>query len=1013
MQLFPNYCLFLFLCCSTASASNIFSSLYSLLPKNSAKPAQLSILHGVERTLLNQFQAKMASMKSLEHLMKADSKPVQFPEASAMREFVIDKAAGYANQWIENNPHFLDPQCTAISKHVLLCRPVDCASEVISGQERERTLSADRSIIPPTSRVEAFTTFLVFRPSFAAQLNTEVSFPVDVYIQEANEVSPVVIEAMKATPQDQFIFVGLHGASAVALFTAWRALIEVEQVFFNHVAYGGELHQMKLFLFESDCILSALNAQNFPLPAWDILRFYTPNYAAQKCQFRDMAPVGLTYQAPSSLMQSVASFFFARDLGTSARDIVELRSKFLAYDETMAAAATQRTKHSGSSDDRDEVMSQVSMASARSHRPELTATAASKESETSISNRIILGMKCLKDSLQVASQFKTMVSLIYRSNRRSYLQRDVDNCAHQLTETLKTNLIDQGPDFIIPKGIKSIKCSVTEYSILTRLAQVTCLLTGRDDSKSKSIRFEVTVERAERPDISRFDFKITSVSDELERVASSLSTGSEFDSSSAADDERSRFTSVHFNSASVNDSKSFETCLGALFSGSKDYLYYLNPIEASSPTQAALSAARSVAASVAAPLVNGHLSLPTKLPYSQINCACKFNLKTGPVDYLGMYRHSPFLFFDLFSASMNEFVLPEQCEKVIEPPKIEVSDRGNAELFIKRLTELFSRNTLPSLSNPQDITATLGSFQGSDPYVVFTAPVLKERIFSCLAKSPQDYLYDCNAAVTRWAGHAVCPDYCRVGGIGAHLCSRVLVCGDGLFLGFRGASAIENTLGSAGAVKEGSLQKYLTPANGPSVFAPLVSSGKLAAFTMKSRGPGGLVDSTIHFAVFLNEGTFERIQTGSGESFEERLDDFGGGQAFQTAEFGFRGFRSQQLQQQQDSHEYEVLGGVEEVYKQLQRSTFEEDVLEDEAARDLKEVAEGEVVEQMAGQTGCLGGQNADVLVAESNSETPVAVPEADSHAQAQAHAQPPATFNAGSAATGASKTAGKKKKGK
>ena len=178
---------------------------------------------------------------------------------------------------------------------------------------------------------------------------------------------------------------------------------------------------------------------------------------------------------------------------------------------------------------------------------------------------------------------------------------------------------------------------------------------------------------------------------------------------------------------------------------------------------------------------------------------------------------------------------------------------------------------------------------------------------------------------------------------------------------------------------------------------------------MKSRGPGGLVDSTIHFAVFLNEGAFERIQTGSGESFEERLDDFGGGQAFQTADFRFQGFRNQQLQQQQDSHDYEVLGGdgsgfgVEEVYEQ------QEDAFEDEAARDLKEVAEVEVVEQMAGQIGGLGGQNVDALVAESNSESPVAVPEADSQAQAQ----PPVTFTAGSATTVASKTAGKKKKGK
>ncbi len=115
----------------------------------------------------------------------------------------------------------------------------------------------------------------------------------------------------------------------------------------------------------------------------------------------------------------------------------------------------------------------------------------------------------------------------------------------------------------------------------------------------------------------------------------------------------------------------------------------------------------------------------------------------------------------------------------------------------------------------------------------------------CLAGNPLDHLYNCNESVAKWAGKSVCPDYCRTAGFGSHLCSRVLACGNGLFLAFRGASVIENTVGTGGAAKEAILKYLLEPEKRESLY---LTPG-CSVFSFNST-LGKFLSSTIYFAVF-------------------------------------------------------------------------------------------------------------------------------------------------------------------
>lgn len=886
LKRFGLFILLLSLVTLPAVNASIFKSFVKMFEKG--KNAQLSKLIDYEHNLIN---GANPNSKFEYDLSLPRSAPVQFPEASAVREYVVDKAASYLSHWVDNNPGCLDDACSAIAPHVLYCRPDDCKSRVVpspAGMERDRTFSqgsiglgkklARPSETSSSPGYEARTSFLIFRPSFAAELhklNDPSSFEIDTYIDESKQVAPSVIEAISRNPNDQIIFVGLQGGAAVALFSALHALANVETLLYNHLHYDKELHQIKLFLFESECILTETTASSFPIPAWDILRFYTPNHESERCQYNGMKHVGLLYQPPPSYVRSLVSVL--EKMNNSVPNT--MREKFIGYNNNKSIISqpsnglsrlnvlnlnsdVHNAAAAANNADDDDAVSEMSEATGVTHQrmPEV-AFAPKSSSSSSLSDQVTQGAKCLAKSVDRSIFFKGDAAKIYASKRRHFLQRDVDNCAVHLTNQLKTNFVITAnePDANNRHGIKSVDCKVTDYSILTQLAVVVCTLTGHDGISSKSLRFQLTVEKVGKSTHSQSTFAVT---DDLNEVAARLAADAaaekllEKERGNAVDDDDDdgRSASIFFPGTMTvaDEHRNFDTCLRDLFMN-VDYLSYLNPIQnqfLNLPSSRSISSAQSSS--------NGKLTISSQLPHSTEMCKCKFTLKTTVNDYTGMFQVTPHVFFSLFSSSKVLSPLPPTCEGIISAPKIDVNERGNAEQIINMLIELFHRNTPPSLAHPQDIIATMGDYQATNPYVAFS-PAMQTRISSCLAESPADRLYDCTSPLTRWAGRLVCPAYCLNGSQGPHLCSRVLYCGQGLFLAFRGAGMIESNLGGTmfDAVIGGSKPE-------DKLLAQLKHSGLLmnhqfsnannetfAAYTLKSKR-GRLGDFSVHFAVFFS-----------------------------------------------------------------------------------------------------------------------------------------------------------------
>ena len=108
-------------------------------------------------------------------------------------------------------------------------------------------------------------------------------------------------------------------------------------------------------------------------------------------------------------------------------------------------------------------------------------------------------------------------------------------------------------------------------------------------------------------------------------------------------------------------------------------------------------------------------------------------------------------------------------------------------------------------------------------------------------------LYDCNSHLTLWAGRNHCPEVCkyRPSGLGSaplHLCSRVLNCGEGVYLGFRGCKTFGRERPLSEEFASHSVLNRLSPV------------AYYSAFHLKNvEGWSSTLKNSFRFALFLSE----------------------------------------------------------------------------------------------------------------------------------------------------------------
>ena len=283
-------------------------------------------------------------------------------------------------------------------------------------------------------------------------------------------------------------------------------------------------------------------------------------------------------------------------------------------------------------------------------------------------------------------------------------------------------------------------------------------------------------------------------------------------------------------------------CLDELFQN-VDHLNFINPIISPSSTSIGGEVSRSVP---------GKSFLKIRLPFSSTSAVCEYSLMTQPKNYYQLYRVSPSMFFSVFSDVIESRSIPGSCSGVLEPPNIAHKHLGNADGISRTLNGYFNSDGTTQIShkniivNGLELQESITNFPSNNPYEIFGSPSLCGKLAECLAPNKViEHLYDCNSHLTLWAGRHHCPEVCRhrpgSGTKPIHLCSRVVNCGEGVFLGFRGGKM----LGSERSLAE--------------EFAPYVMLNQMSspayysAFQLKHvDGWSANLKKPFRFAVFLS-----------------------------------------------------------------------------------------------------------------------------------------------------------------
>lgn len=770
-----------------------------------------------ERKLHEKFKAMGSELAKNPALITESSwAPIKFPEASAFSALFIRDIGAHLDTWMDlSESKKLREGSKILSQHILWVR--SCGSK-------------------------AATSYFIYRPSFEAQLESSNILPHIQYHSEALETAQKVIEVIQAFPNDQIIFAGLQSGGIIAMLHAWMAVASVPIVFHNLKEFKGELHQIKVFLLDSDCALSESHAPDFPIPSWDVLRFYsgmTGDALAERCKFESMKPYGLSYAfkptwteyfLPSSSQVDRTMFVDYFDKSDQTRP---LSSENIdnGIDEGFDDAASIAPSEISMSVDGNRQLNPLSQKRDLpiSHSP------LSKNFEDIIKP----GIELLRQSVSLAKFFFTNLKEIYRTHQTFYLRRNVSGCAAAMQKNLINTLLGKEKESpIVEKGIKDVVCGVESYNEKTKVALILCTLESKDFVKIPVLRFRTHVQN--EMDEILVDRSITVVENEWEEV--SLKTVSTSESFAGARPRAGTQEDVYFDDRTQvtgwfpEKSVQWAACLEELFL-SVPHLNFIKPNTASNPSS-----------SFSNP---GSSTLRIQLPFSSISAVCEFSLLTQPKNFYQLYSVSSSMFFSIFSDIIETRAIPQVCVGVLEPPSIPDKNAGNAELFAHILNGYFnfdgtSRiNHKNTIVNGLELQESITNLPSNNPYEIFTPP-LCNLLAGCLAQNTLGKkLYDCNSHITLWAGKHHCPEVCRfrpATGKNLHLCSRVADCGEGVYLGFRGCKTFGTERPLAEEFVAHSVLNQFTPAS------------YYAAFHLRHvDGWSSTLKKPFRFSVFMSE----------------------------------------------------------------------------------------------------------------------------------------------------------------
>jgi hypothetical protein len=757
-------------------------------------------------------------------------KPIKFPEASAFSALFVRDIGGYLDAWMDlNESKKLKEGSRVLSQHILWIRNVGSKSA---------------------------TSYFIYRPSFVAELESSSILPHLRYHAEAQETIQKIIEVVEAYPNDQIIFAGLQSGGAIAMLHAWMVVSAVPIIYRNLKEYKGELHQLKVFLFDTDCVLSETYARNFPIPSWDVLRFYSgisSKVSPDNCRFDSMKAIGLSYV----YTPRTSEYWFGASSGSNDVD----RIKFVDYyDKAMAEFELKEAAENIDNgildtfdDEASVVASEISMSldgtetrpgrySNEHQSQHLRSGLTRKTSQPpapakNIDSLIEKGIVLLSESVKLSDIFFRNSKRIYSDQQTSYLRRNVDGCAAAMQRNLIKSLLGKETESpVVEKGIKDVKCSVEKYDVKTKIALIICTLISKDSIQSPILRFrthlqnemdqiltekDISVAVNDWEEISMADYSLTTSESNSNPIsqgqAGSRSRQGSYSSNPADDllfDDRSIITGFQ------EKSEQWTACLDELF-GKSSQLNFINPNGNNN-----LKDGNSVLENTTQKYP-GRSVLTIELPFAAMTDAvCEYNLMTQAKNFYQLYRVSPSMFFSIFSEAIEAHPFPNVCENVLDPPSISRKNSGNAEKIAETLNGFFNSDGSTDINhknvivNGLEIQESITNLPSNNPYEIFK-PALCGKLAECLAQKVLEKLYDCNSHLTLWAGRRHCPETClhRPAGLGAqplHLCSRVLNCGDGIYLGFRGCKLFGSEVPLA---QEFSPYAVLSKLNSPAYYS--------------------------------------------------------------------------------------------------------------------------------------------------------------------------------------------------
>jgi hypothetical protein len=252
----------------------------------------------LEAIIVNQYNEMHAAKKADADKGLSEKTPKEetfrFTEASELPEDILMHIIVDLNSWMRNpsNPSMTASTTASVvtvtdaslngvpfepAPHIRVYRKEEWKTTVIMyrpslrpqvegfvkdlSKRREAAKSKGSSAIPQPS-------------DFVPPLDPQLSY----YEEAACSVERLINEAILPNPTDQFIFVGFGGGAAVAVLQTWLILGQVHKLAANLVNFGGELHQIKLLLFNAERVLTSSRVEQYPVPACDVLRFNSEDF---------------------------------------------------------------------------------------------------------------------------------------------------------------------------------------------------------------------------------------------------------------------------------------------------------------------------------------------------------------------------------------------------------------------------------------------------------------------------------------------------------------------------------------------------------------------------------------------------------------------------------------------------------------------------------------------------------------------------------------------------------------